>query len=195
MSNKGIVPIHLRNIPWPMEIFDHPQFMASIAKWYRPNLCVEYGLASCTTTQVLSPHCKRYIGVDINHHPNMDMIPNLEFHQMSTKKFKTEVLDYIEQPVEMAFIDADHHSEVAFQDFEDLFEKLIDNGIIFIHDTYPCNEQSTSFTFCGDSWKVPGMIKRKYGDVCDVFTIPIQPGLTMVRKHPTIPMDHMTTSK
>ena len=115
------IPIHLRNIPWPMEIFDHPNFIASIAKFYKPNIFVEYGLSSCVATRVIHPHCIRYIGVDIEHHPSMDSIPNLEFYKMTTREFKTKILDDIDQPIEMAFIDADHHSEVAFQDFEDLF--------------------------------------------------------------------------
>ena len=71
------------------------------------------------------------------------------------------------------------------------FEKLIDNGIIFLHDTYPCDERCTSQIFSGDSWKVPDMIREKYGNVCDIFTVPVQPGLTMVRKHPKVRLNHM----
>jgi len=162
--SETTVPIHLRNVPWPAERFDHPQFIASILKWYRPNLFIEYGLSSCVATVHLAPLCKRYIGVDINFHENMRRIPNLEFYEMPTSKFKTKVLDNLTEPVEAAFIDADHASEVAFQDFEDLFPHVIDNGLIFIHDTYPCDKQWTAPMFCNDSWRVPGLIKAKYGD-------------------------------
>lgn len=185
------IPIHLRNMPWPAEIFDHPEFIESIAKWYRPNIFIEYGTGIGVVTQKVAPHCKRFIGVDLNRTIVETMgIKNLEFHQMTTREFKSKVLDNITETIDMAFIDADHDSKVAFQDFEDLFPKMTENGMIFLHDTYPCEEKWTSPTFCHDSWKVPNKIKRKYGHLCDVLTIPIQPGLTIVRKQ-TMPLAHM----
>ena len=184
-------PIHLRNAPWPAEIFDHPDFIASIAKWYRPNLFIEYGVSSGRATEKYAPYCKKIIGVDIK----MDMTPppNMDFYEMSTRDFKT-ILNNMKEPVEMAFIDADHKAEVSFQDFEDLFPHLIENGIIFIHDTFPCSSEWADPGFCSDSWRVPNMIKEKYGKICDVFTIPIQPGLTMVRKY-TKPLEHLSEKK
>jgi predicted O-methyltransferase YrrM len=101
---------------------------------------------------------------------------------MSTREFKTTFLDKLREPIDMAFIDADHTSTVAFQDFEDLFPHLIESGIIFMHDTYPCDKKFLISEYCGDAWRVPDMIKAKYGRECEVLTIPIQPGLTMVRK-------------
>ena len=186
-------PIHLRNIPWPAEIFDHPQFIASIAKWYRPNLFVEYGTGHGIATKVYAPYCKRILGVDLNH-ADAHKIPNLTFYQMTTRRFKTEVLDKLTETIDMAFIDADHDWKVAFQDFEDLFPKMTENGIIFLHDTYPCEKKWTDPIFCHDSWIVPFKIKEKYGAICDVFTIPIQPGLTMVRKQ-TKDLSHMPYSQ
>jgi len=188
------VPIHLRNVPWPAEIFDHPQFIASLAKWYRPNIFVEYGICNGIATKVYAPYCKRVLGVDIKQHISSEelktTIPNLTFFKMTTRQFKTCVLDNLNEEIDMAFIDADHNSEVAFQDFEDLFPKMIENGIIFIHDTFPCSSEWTKPIFCGDSWKLPQKIKDKYSSVCDVLTIPIQPGLTMVIKR-TKPLDYM----
>jgi len=187
------IPIEKRNQPWPAEILDHPQFIASLAKWYRPNLFVEYGSANGDCTRVYAPFCKKVYGVDMTRQP-LFAIPNLIFHKMSTREFKTSVLDKLTEPIDMAFIDADHKAEVAFQDFEDLFTHTIENGIIFLHDTFPCEAKWADPIFSGDSWKVPYMIKEKYGNVCDVFTIPIQPGLTMVRKY-TKPLSHMVYTK
>jgi len=175
------IPIHRRNIPGNPEIFDHPAFIASIAKWYKPNIFIEYGVAQGCATAIFAPFCKKVIGVDIKNTCKY-VIPNLEFYEMDTRLFKTEVLNKIGNNVEMAFIDADHNAISAFQDFEDLFPHMIDNGIIFIHDTYPCEEKWTSSTACGDSWKVPFKIKEKYGSQCEILTIPIQPGLTMIKK-------------
>ncbi len=188
------IPIHLRNIPWPAERFDHPQFIASIAKWYRPNLFIEYGTGHGIATKIYAPFCKRILGVDLEHSDVENTIPNLSFYQMTTRQFKTDVLDKLEETIDMAFIDADHKWEVVFEDFEDLFPRLSENGIIFIHDTYPCSETWTAPHFCNDSWIVPNKIKEKYGKECDVFTIPVQPGLTMVRKHPR-ELSHMCYSE
>ena len=179
------LPIHLRNVPWPAERFDHTRFIANLAIFYRPNLFIEYGTGNGAATKIYAPFCKRVYGVDLNRSsPN---IPNLTFFKMSTRDFKKVVLDKLTEPVEMAFIDADHKAEVAFEDFEDLFPHLIDNGIIFLHDTFPCDQQWAEPDFSGDSWRVSDMIKSKYGHLCDVFTIPVQPGLTMVRKVKLLP--------
>lgn len=180
-----MLPIHRRNT-WPPEAFDHPQFIASLAKWYKPTLFVEYGLREGACTKVYAPFCKKIYGVDLQIDPSLVMIPNLHTFQMSTREFKSSVLDSLDEPIDMAFIDADHTSSVTFQDFEDLFPKMSENGIIFLHDTFPCEAKYMSPEYSGDSWKVPDLIKKKYGKICDVFTIPIQPGLTMVRKYTTI---------
>lgn len=182
-------PIHLRNVPWPCEIFDHPQFIANIAKWYHPNLFVEYGTGNGDATRIYAPFCKKIYGVDLNRNLQFN-IPNLTFFKLSTRDFKTLVLDGLTEPIEMAFIDADHKAEVAFQDFEDLFPHMIENGMIFMHDTFPCEQKWADPIFSGDSWRVPAMIKEKYSTVCDVLTIPVQPGLTVVRKY-TTPLDYM----
>ena len=183
------IPIHLRNTPncpphfYPAETFDHPEFIASIAKWYKPNLFIEYGFGNGNSSSRVYEHCQRIISVDINNNPLTKTIPKLEFFNMNTREFKNVFLDSPNCPiVDMAFIDADHDSNVAFQDFEDLFPHIIENGIIFLHDTFPCDERWLAPGCCNDSYKVPRMIKAKYGNVCDILTIPIQPGLTVVRK-------------
>src|SRR3989304_4758478 len=179
--------IHLRNVPLPPEIFNHSKFITFLAKYYRPEIFVEYGIRTGTATKEYAPYCKKIIGVDLQ--PINFYIPNLEFYQMSTQDFGKKILPKL-PPIDMAFIDADHNSEVAFQDFEDLLTKMNENGIIFLHDTYPCSEEWTKPNYCEDSWKVPFKIKEKYSDICDVFTIPIQPGLTMVRVQRK-ELDHM----
>ncbi len=180
--------IHLRNVPhgYPAVLFDHSEFIASIAKWYRPNLFVEYGVENGTATRIIAPHCKRLVGVDINPECNHD-IPKFEFYNVSTREFKTLFLDKLKEPIDMAFIDAEHTSGAAFQDFEDLFPHLIESGIIFMHDTYPCAKEYLITGYCGDVWRVPDMIKAKYGRECEILTIPIQPGLTMIRKVTRLP--------
>lgn len=180
MSGK---PLHLRNNPWNM--FPHQDFIAFIAQYIKPEIFLEYGLSDCTTTSKTAPHCKRYIGVDIAHHSKMDLIPNLEFHQKTTREFKVDFLDKNpELKIDIAFIDADHKFESAWEDFEDLWSYITDNGIIFLHDTYPTDPIFLSPHLCNDCYKTPYSIKAKYSDQCEILTLPFSPGLTMVRKLP-----------
>ena len=176
------IPVHLRNPDtYKAEVFDHPGFIAEMCKWWKPKVFLEYGLSSCPTTSRIYPHCEKVIGVDMKYHPNMAKIPNLEFYEMKTSDFKA-ILDQMKTKVDIAFIDACHKSEVAFKDFKDVFPHVIEDGLIFLHDTYPMSAKYTDPVFCDDCWKLPHLIQQFYGDKCEVLTIPVQPGLTMVRK-------------
>lgn len=176
------LPIHLRNTPdehHKLEIFDHPFMISYMAKWYKPNLYVEYGIRDGPVVSKILPYCKEVWGVDINFYQNDD--PKFKFYQMTTRDF-AEVLKEKNPIIDMAFIDACHQSDVVVQDFDDLFPYMIDDGLIFLHDTYPMDEQYTNPMYCNDCWKTPSILKEKYGKEIDLLTIPIMPGLTMVRK-------------
>jgi hypothetical protein len=181
MAAASSNPIHARNPDYVPEVFDHPNLIAYFCKWWKPEVYLEYGLSSCLTTKAVAPFCKRIIGVDVNHHPAMDTIPNLEFHRMKTSEFKP-ILDKLGVKLDVVFIDAWHESETVFQDFQDVFPHVAENGLIFMHDTYPCFPKYVAENYCWDAWKAPHLIKQMYGDQCEVLTIPVQPGLTMVKK-------------
>jgi hypothetical protein len=181
-----IVPIHERNPPdlhGNMIIFNHCNFLEWLAHWIKPYVYVEYGVASGDIIEKMALHCKQVYGVDINAYT--PRASNIEFVQCSTRDFKLLLPDAID----MAFIDADHNSSVAFEDFEDIFPNIIPNGFICIHDTYPTIIEMTDSSICEDSWKVPEMIKQKYVNpldgsaaVAELITLPFCPGLTIVRK-------------
>lgn len=175
------IPIHIRNPDVQPEVFDHASFIADMCKWWKPNVYLEYGLSTCLTTSRVSPYAKKIIGVDVNHHPNMDKIKNLSFYKMKTSEFKP-ILDSMNTVIDVAFIDACHESRIAFQDFKEIFPHVIEDGLIFLHDTYPCYPVYVEERFCHDCWKLPHLIKKEFGDRCEIITIPVQPGLTMVKK-------------
>lgn len=179
------VPVHMRN-PATRErntVLPHEKILAHVAQWLRPDVYVEYGMAACGSMLSVAPYCKRAIGVDIKSHPYMQGIPNLDFYNMSTDMFKERFLDKCADDftIDMAFIDADHEAEQVVRDFDALYAKLVPNGFIFIHDTYPISEMFTEQGYCGDSYKVPFIIKKKYPGI-DIMTIPVQPGMTVIRK-------------
>jgi len=87
-------------------------------------------------------------------------------------------------PIALAFIDGDHDYDVVKNDFDNVWEFLVEDGYIFLHDTLPPD----------DSWKVSEKCGTVYhlredleaiNDVLDIFTFPrsaFDVGLTMVRK-------------
>lgn len=181
-----MLPIHERNAPWthPLwraEVFDHLGFISFMASWIKPKLYIEYGLADGDNARVITPHCERAIGVDMVVRDKVRIIPNLEIYEMTTENFN-KVLKENDIKTDLVFIDACHDSKVAFQDFKDIFPHVVDNGFIFLHDTYPTIERLTEEKFCHDSWKVPFLIKHFYQDRCEIVNIPICPGLCMVKK-------------
>lgn len=176
------IPIHMRNNPQntgKLEIIDHPFIISYFAKWYKPVLYVEYGVRSGTCLEQVLPYCDKVWGVDIEPYNNAN--EKLEFFQMDTKNFK-KVLEQRKPSIDMAFIDACHQSDRVVADFDDLFPYITENGLVFLHDTYPIDKGYTAPFFCNDCYKTPDMIKDKYDKEIDILTIPIMPGLTVIRK-------------
>ena len=173
-----MIPIHLRALPTSanMTPFDHVHFLQVLAFWIKPEVYVEYGVASGNSIEKVALLSKVVHGVDIS--PYKPIAQNITFHQCSTR----DAIFIQDLDIDMAFIDADHASKSAFQDFEDLFARLVLNGFICIHDTYPVIPVMTDKTLCEDSYRVPEMIKEKYGKIAEVLTLPFCPGLTIIRK-------------
>lgn len=107
-----------------------------------------------------------------------------EFYQMSTDDFSTNVLPNLNVVVDMVFIDACHTEEQCTRDFENIFPYVAEDGLIFLHDTYPYNELFTSPSYCDtayqSAWKIRNHDFYKYRS--ELITIPVNPGLTIVRK-------------
>ena len=82
----------------------------------------------------------------------------------------------------MVFIDADHKHESSIRDFNLAFPYVVEDGFIFLHDTYPAADRWTSYKLCGDTYKTAEYIRMNYNRICEIFTIPLNPGLSLVRK-------------
>jgi hypothetical protein len=178
-------PIHNRNPPWAppknaAEVFDHAAMITFFASWIKPEVYLEYGVSTGLVLNNVAPYCKRAIGVDLNNFPTNSS--NIEKHIMSTREFGRNLASSGIKKIDMAFIDADHRYLESFQDFQDIYPLLSENGFIFLHDTYPTISKLTEDIFCSDSWKTPFLIRKHFANECDILTIPICPGLTIVRK-------------
>ena len=177
---NNCVPIYLRNHPPPHEVFDHKALITFMAKWVKPNVYVEYGIRDCHVIKDMVSLCGKCIGVDIQKPNNVENM-NFEFYNMRTDDFKKILVDR-DIKIDMAFIDADHSHESSLRDFDNLFPHVVEDGFIFLHDTYPINTDYLNFSLCGDSYKTAWYIRKNYGEKCEIVTLPFQPGLSIVKK-------------
>lgn len=92
-------------------------------------------------------------------------------------------------PVAVALIDGGHKYEQAKKDFENLFPLMVDNGFIFIHDTYPPEEDWTTPNMCGDGYRLRQELEKRTDLDCFTFVYAqtvraMGVGLTIIRKKP-----------
>jgi len=147
----------------------------------RPDTYLELGLDKAETISKVRKYTKQAIGVDINKPENT---VGFTFYQMDTDSFfaKIKCKEIIIPTLDMVFIDAYHSYEQSSRDFNNAFEYLSDNGLIFLHDTYPKNEFFTDQGYCGDSYKTAWHIRMLRVSCCEIVTIPCHPGISIVRK-------------
>jgi len=87
--------------------------------------------------------------------------------------------------IALGFIDGDHLYEQVKRDFDNLFELLVDDGYIFLHDTYPPSEEYCNENYCGTVYKLRQELEERKDIDCFTFThSAFEVGLTMVRKKP-----------
>ena len=154
-------------------------------KQWQPKGCiVEIGAGQ--STSVLSHHAQEW---GINHY-TCDLNPSRTHHkthlvsQCSSAEF---IKTFDDSPV-LVLIDGSHHYEDVKMEFDFFLPRMVEGGVIFIHDTYPPFEKwSKKGVHCGDSYKFRQELERRT-DI-EVFTWPYTAnscGLTMVmRKEPS----------
>ena len=160
----------------------HVNFILHIASILRPACYVELGLYQCELFNKMIPYCGKLYGVDIVESVStyMKKSTKASFHCNSTQEF-AKLAKSKNLQIDMLFIDADHSYESVKKDFESFFPLVKDNGIILMHDGYPKDAAHTDRGYCGDGYKaIAELAKNQIG--FEMMTIPIHPGLTIVRK-------------
>jgi hypothetical protein len=176
-TNK-MTPIHLRNIPPPAETFNHTEFFDTLFKWIRPENYLELGVRHGGNFVTLSKHCKKAIGVDMIP-AEFPLEPNMEYHQTTTDNYFNNLDD---KQFDVVFIDADHSHEQSMKDFLNVKDRVIEDGFIFFHDTYPWDWSMTDRGQCEDVYKTALFIKQNFIDEFEIITLPINPGVTLCKK-------------
>lgn len=98
-----------------------------------------------------------------------------------------DMFDSLKIPtIGLAFIDGEHHYDYVKRDFENCFKLLSDDGYIFLHDTYPYNEELVLGDYCADSYKMRQELENDERVDCFTFTklVACNVGFCMVRKKP-----------
>jgi len=172
-------PIYRRLLPPPVETVDHPFIIKSVIEESNPRdkTYIEYGICSARNLRVIIPIVHSSYGIDIQRQPGIPQ--NFFFYNTTTDDFSETMLPKLEY--HFAFIDADHKFENSFRDFENLYRYIQPGGYIFLHDTYPCEINYLETNYCNDCYKTPIEIKKKYPGI-ELLTLPLNPGLTIVRK-------------
>lgn len=107
--------------------------------------------------------------------------PYYTFYNMHIESF---MKSFDDTPA-IVLIDANHKYEVAKKEFDFFFDKLVEGGVIFLHDTYPPCERMLADIACSDVYKLRQDIEKMDKNILDVFTWPYTAkwcGLTMVIK-------------
>ena len=158
----------------------HSDFLTMIASIIKPNVYVELGLYVGETISKILPHVGHAYGVDIK---NNDSLRELETNPKITINYtgSSSFFDNFPHKIDMAFIDADHCCASAMKDFDNVYKRLNDNGIIFMHDTDPISDFYITPGYCGDSYKLVPIYEQR-SDI-NIITLPLtEAGLSMIMK-------------
>jgi predicted O-methyltransferase YrrM len=176
-----MTPIHLRNVPPPSETFDHVGFLTLMASWIKPTKYLELGVRCGKNFCSISQFCEKAIGVDVVFH-NFPLKENMEFFEGFTDDYFSKLSS--DEMFDMVFIDADHSHEQSLKDFLNVKDRVIEDGFIFFHDTYPYDPWMFRPDQCNDCYKTALYIKQNFAAEFEVVTLPFNPGVTIVKKMP-----------
>lgn len=158
--------------------------ISNFCSMYKPDLFVEYGASEDITIMKIALECKHVWSVnnDDSYDPRViaSVIPNMEGFKMLTHEFN-KILQERNPVIDMALINADTSWESSFKKFEELWPYVRSNGLIFIRNTYPGTD-NLLMSLHGNCYITPRKIKEKYSKDCEIITLPINHGLTIVRK-------------
>lgn len=141
---------------------------------------LEIGIGCGVLTGKLSQQCpmlKQITGVDI--HDGDPPPPGVEWIREvgSDDFFRDDGRTW-----DAIFIDGDHMRPQTDRDVINAMRVLNDDGLIFMHDTYPPNTDphTTSWLVCGDVYKTYLALAERTD--LEVVTLPLWCGLTIVRR-------------
>jgi predicted O-methyltransferase YrrM len=176
--------IYLRNVPppsrHPLETYDHVGFLYSLAEWIRPERYLELGVRDGRCFKQISSLATEAIAIDVA--PLSFTLPeNATYLQMYTDEYFEQIRDS-DIVFDMVFIDADHSFEQSYKDFLNVKDKVIPDGFVFFHDTYPYEEFMIAPQFSNNCYKTAIEIRNNFHNEWEVLTLPFNPGVSIAKK-------------
>lgn len=175
-------PIHLRNIPLENdtpELYNHPFLLENFANWIKPENYLEIGVRDGSSLLPVSKWAKKCHAVDVKFpHKNYDQ--HVILYEMTSDDFFNQIDKDLK--FDMVFIDGDHNKEQVYKDFINVKDRVIDDGFIFFHDSYPHADWMLSPYFCNNCWQAVLKIKNEFYREFEIITLPFTPGVTIMKK-------------
>jgi cephalosporin hydroxylase len=167
--------------------------LLELIKLFEPTTYVEVGVQFGGTFNLISPHVNRAIAIDIIDRSN-DILLNkgVECYWMSSKDFVNSMLASKATPrlsIDFLFIDANHEKSSVLSDFYSLSPFVKEDGLIFLHDTYPVCEELLNKNYSHNAWEAAKRIRFFNRRDFEIVTLPGPwAGLSIIRK--TTPCRH-----
>jgi|TARA_B110000908_G_C9987238_1_gene328131 hypothetical protein len=175
-------PIHLRNTPEThhrMETYQHYNLVEHLASWIKPVNYLEIGVREGNVYNLVHHWAENCYLIDINF-LDISYSSNTKKFEMTSDAFFEIVDDKLQ--FDLVFIDGDHSKEQVYKDFENVKDRVITDGFVILHDTYPCDERMTLHELSNDCWETMLEIKQKHREEWEFITLPFNPGLTIMKK-------------
>lgn len=170
-------PIHLRN----SVLHDHTTLIEHIASWIKPERYLEIGVFDGINMRKVQNWAHECYGVDIQIR-NRNYKENVKLFEMASDEFFKKLDPSIK--FDMAFIDGDHEKNQVYKDFINVENRIIQDGIVLMHDSVPMNDYMLSPGLCNDAWEAIFRIKNEFLTRWEIVSLPMNPGLTIMRKMP-----------
>lgn len=143
-------------------------FLTELHELLRPEVYFEIGVQYGDSLR-LATHSKWAIGVDPS--PLLTATGNQVIYAMRSDDYFNQ--EPVTEPVDLAFIDGDHHYEQAVRDFYNVQRRCQLDGIIVFDDVLPYTQEvggreMVPGHWAGDVWRAEPVIRE------------LQPGLTLV---------------
>lgn len=176
-----MIPIYLRNIPnenQDPEVYDHPFLLEHFASWIKPENYLEIGVRTGRSLVPVSKHAKICHAVDISF-ITKNYADNVILYEMSSDDFFNKITNI---KFDMVFIDGDHSKEQVYKDFVNVKDRVIDDGFVFFHDSYPHDEFMLSQNYSFNCWEAVLKIKNEFNKEWEIISLPFTPGVTIMKK-------------
>lgn len=156
--------------------------LCEVILYYRPFCIVEIGAGESTKVfaEIAEKTDVTLYTVDIKEEKKVNYFPKHIFAHSTSDAF----MEWFDDTPAIVLIDGDHSYDAAKKEFDFFFDKLIEGGVIFLHDTYPPAEMYVREGACNDVYLLRQELEKRTNEM-DVLTFPYTGkwmGLTMVMK-------------